>query len=95
VLLPRQDRPSGPPRAIELLHHAAPVALLMERAGAAASTGTTPLIELVPDALHQRVPAIIGARDEVQRIAGYHDDPHENVSWQLFKTRSLFVQPNA
>jgi fructose-1,6-bisphosphatase len=95
VLLPRQDRPSGPPRAIELLHHAAPVALLMERAGAAASTGTTPLIELVPDALHQRVPAIFGARDEVQRIAGYHDDPQENVSWQLFKTRSLFVQPNA
>ncbi|HSV71781.1 MAG TPA: class 1 fructose-bisphosphatase [Methylibium sp.] len=95
VLLPRQSRAPGPPRTIELLHHAAPVALLMERAGAAASTGTTPLIELVPDALHQRVPAILGARDEVQRIVGYHADPHENVSWQLFKTRSLFVQPNA
>lgn len=95
VLLPRQSRPSDPPRTIELLHHAIPVALLMERAGAAASTGTTPLIELVPDALHQRVPAMLGARDEVERIVGYHADPHENVSWQLFKTRSLFVQPNA
>ncbi|HWH73570.1 MAG TPA: class 1 fructose-bisphosphatase [Methylibium sp.] len=96
ALLPRQPRAAGEgPRTIELLHHAAPLALLMERAGAAASTGTTPLMEIVPDALHQRVPAIFGACDEVQRIVGYHADPQENVSWQLFKTRSLFVQPNA
>lgn len=96
TLLPRQHTAAGgKPRTIELLHHAMPLALLMERAGAAASTGTTPLIDVVPDALHQRVPAIFGARDEVQRVVAYHADPQENVSWQLFRTRSLFVQPNA
>jgi hypothetical protein len=41
------------------------------------------------------VPVILGSREEVERIVGYHADPSENVSWQLFRTRSLFIQPNA
>ena len=50
------------------------------------------MLDLVPDALHQKVPAILGSREEVERIVAYHADPSENVSWPLFKTRSLFVQ---
>ena len=59
------------------------------------SEPTAPLLDLVPDALPQRVPVIMGSADEVERIVGYHADACENVSWQLFKTRSLFIQPNA
>mgnify|MGYP006365095917 FL=1 len=71
------------------------MALLVEQAGGRSSNGTTDLLNLVPDTLHQRVPVIMGSREEVDRIVAYHADPHENVSWQLFKTRSLFVQPQA
>jgi hypothetical protein len=38
---------------------------------------------------------MLGSREEIERIVTYHADPHENVSMQLFKTRSLFVQPQA
>ena len=53
------------------------------------------MVQLVPDALHHKVPVILGSRDEVERIVTYHEDPSANVSWQLFKTRSLFIQPQA
>ncbi len=94
-LYPRDSKEPYKPGRLRLMYEAAPMAFLMEQAGAAASNGCTPLLDLVPDALHQKVPVILGSRDEVERIVGYHADPSENVSWQLFKTRSLFIQPNA
>lgn len=94
-LQPRDSKEPYRPGHLCLLHEAAPLAWLMERAGAAASNGTSAIVDLVPDALHQKVPLILGSREEVERIVGYHADPSENVSWQLFKTRSLFIQPNA
>lgn len=94
-LYPRDTREPRKPGRLRLMYEAAPMALLVEQAGGRSSNGTTDLLNLVPDTLHQRVPVIMGSREEVDRIVAYHADPHENVSWQLFKTRSLFVQPQA
>ncbi|HET6789803.1 MAG TPA: class 1 fructose-bisphosphatase, partial [Aquabacterium sp.] len=94
-LYPRDTREPRKPGRLRLMYEAAPMALLVEQAGGKASTGTSHLLDLVPDTLHQRVPVILGSREEVERIVSYHADPHENVSFQLFKTRSLFVQPQA
>jgi fructose-1,6-bisphosphatase len=94
-LYPRDTREPRRPDRLRLLAEAAPMALLVEQAGGRATNGTSDLLELVPDTLHQRVPVILGSKDEIDRIVGYHADPSENVSWQLFKTRSLFVQPQA
>jgi fructose-1,6-bisphosphatase len=94
-LYPRDSREPFRPGRLRLMYEAAPMAFLMEQAGGGASTGTSALLDLVPDALHQKVPVILGSREEVERIVGYHADPSENVSWQLFRTRSLFIQPNA
>lgn len=92
---PRDNREPYRPGRLRLMHEAAPMAWLIEQGGGAASNGSSPLLDLVPDALHQRVPVILGSREEVERVVSYHADPSENVSWQLFRTRSLFVQPNA
>jgi fructose-1,6-bisphosphatase len=92
LLCPRDSQPPFQPGRLRLMVEAAPMAWLVEQAGGAASHGTAALLDLVPDALHQKVPLILGARDEVERIEAYHADPSENTSWQLFKTRSLFVQ---
>ena len=35
-------------------------------------TGTERILELQPESLHQRVPVILGSRNEVERILGYH-----------------------
>jgi fructose-1,6-bisphosphatase len=94
-MYPRDTREPRKPGRLRLMYEAAPMALLVEQAGGGATNGTSPLLGFVPDTLHQRVPVILGSRDEIERIVSYHADPHENVSWQLFKTRSLFVQPQA
>jgi len=94
-MYPRDNKEPRKPGRLRLMYEAAPMALLMQQAGARAVTGTQELLEIVPDTLHQRVPVILGSADEIARIVSYHEDPSENVSWQLFKTRSLFVQPQA
>ncbi|AKJ31750.1 class 1 fructose-bisphosphatase [Caldimonas brevitalea] len=94
-LYPRDSKEPRKPGRLRLLYEAAPMAWLMEQAGGGAVTGTSHLLDVVPDVLHQRVPVILGSRNEVELIVRYHADPNENVSWQLFKHRSLFIQPQA
>lgn len=94
-LYPRDNKEPRKPGRLRLMYEAAPMALIVEQAGGRAVTGTMELLHIVPDTLHQRVPVILGSAEEVERIVAYHEDPHENVSLQLFKTRSLFIQPQA
>jgi fructose-1,6-bisphosphatase len=91
-LYPRDTKTPYKPGRLRLMYEAAPIAFLMEQAGAGAVTGTRRLLDVVPDTLHQRVPVIVGSRQEVELIVRYHADPNENVSWQLFGSRSLFVR---
>lgn len=94
-LYPRDAREPQRPARLRLLMEAGPMALLMHEAGGGAITGTHELLQAVPEALHERTAVILGSRAEIERIASYHEEPHENVSLPLFKTRSLFVQPQA
>jgi fructose-1,6-bisphosphatase I len=59
---------------LRLLYEANPMALLVEQAGGAASTGRARLLEVVPQSLHQRVPVFLGSKNEVGRAAQYHAD---------------------
>ena len=79
---------------LRLLYEANPMALLIEQAGGAASTGRGRLLEHPPEQLHQRVPVVLGSRREVARIEQYHrefdtgtDKPFVEP---LFNERSLF-----
>ena len=45
---------------------------IIEQAGGYASTGRERILDLIPHSLHQRVPLIFGACDEIERIAAYH-----------------------
>ena len=57
---------------LRLLYEANPMSLLIEQAGGAASTGRQRMLDVQPTALHQRVPVILGAKNEVERVVGYH-----------------------
>jgi fructose-1,6-bisphosphatase I len=48
------------------------MAFIVEQAGGAATTGRGRILEVVPTSLHQRVPVILGSRNEVERVTGYH-----------------------
>ncbi len=52
---------------LRLLYEAAPLAYIVEQADGAASTGTTRLLDVVPEKLHQRTPLIIGSLEDVRQ----------------------------
>jgi fructose-1,6-bisphosphatase len=59
---------------LRLFYEANPMAYLIEQAGGAASTGRDRIMEIAPESPHQRVPVILGSRDEVERLEAYHRD---------------------
>ena len=56
----------GPKGKLRLLYEAAPLAMVVEQAGGAASTGSERILDIQPTSLHQKVPLIIGSRDDVR-----------------------------
>jgi len=57
---------------LRLMYEANPMGMLIEQAGGAASTGTSRILEVAPQSHHQRVPVILGSRDEIAQIEAYH-----------------------
>jgi fructose-1,6-bisphosphatase I len=57
---------------LRLLYEANPMAMLIEQAGGAATTGRERILDLQPTSLHQRVPVILGSKNEVERVTSYH-----------------------
>jgi fructose-1,6-bisphosphatase I len=57
---------------LRLMYEANPMSFLIEQAGGAASTGRERILGIKPSKLHQRVPVIMGSKNEVERIASYH-----------------------
>ncbi len=97
-MYPKDTRDRTKPGRLRLLYEANPMSLLVEHAGGHASTGEGRVLEVIPEALHQRVPLILGSRHEVERIERYHAE-HANgtdrpYSSPLFSERSMF-RPDA
>ena len=57
---------------LRLMYEANPMAFIVEQAGGAATDGHRRIMDLEPNALHQRVPVILGSRNEVERLTSYH-----------------------
>ncbi|NDY95368.1 class 1 fructose-bisphosphatase [Wenzhouxiangella limi] len=57
---------------LRLMYEANPMAMIVEQAGGAASTGHQRILEVEPQDLHQRVPVILGSRNDVERAVAYH-----------------------
>ena len=55
-----------PDGKLRLLYEVAPLAFIAEQAAGAASTGETPILDIVPTALHQRTPVMMGSRLDVK-----------------------------
>lgn len=62
------DKPEG---KLRLLYEANPLAMVVEQAGGRASTGTQPILEVEAAKLHQRVPLIIGSREDVETAEAF------------------------
>ena len=71
-MYPRDDRDPGKAGKLRLLYEANPMSFIVEQAGGVASTGYERIMDMKPTGLHQRVPVILGSKNEVDRIIGYH-----------------------
>ncbi|MEE4295710.1 MAG: class 1 fructose-bisphosphatase [Wenzhouxiangella sp.] len=65
---------------LRLMYEANPMAMIVEQAGGAASTGLERILEVKPEELHQRVPVILGSKNEVERAVAYHQAPTASVA---------------
>lgn len=74
---------------LRLLYEANPIGFVVEQAGGAASTGERRILDLVPEALHERVPVVIGSRAEVAYIERLHREPDLRERSPLFGRRGL------
>mmetsp|Transcript_18133 Transcript_18133/g.19947 ORF Transcript_18133/g.19947 Transcript_18133/m.19947 type:complete len:170 (-) Transcript_18133:400-909(-) len=62
----------NPDGKLRLLYEAAPMAFLLEQAGGLALTGKNRIMNIPPTSVHQRVPCILGSRDDMLEMRRYY-----------------------
>jgi len=53
---------------LRLLYEGAPMSFIMEQAGGLSTTGTQRVMEIVPEIVHQRVPIVMGSKNDIQEV---------------------------
>lgn len=92
-LYPADARPGYREGRLRLLYEAHPMALIMEWAGGAATTGRRRILELAARTPHQRVPLIMGSLRGVRDVSEIHqgiEPMFDNSDAPLFARRGLF-----
>jgi fructose-1,6-bisphosphatase I len=64
---------------LRLLYEGAPMSFIMEQAGGLSTTGTRRVMEIAPEIVHQRVPVIMGSKNDVQEVIDAYAE-HEAAS---------------
>lgn len=71
-LYPRDSKQPVKAGRLRLLYEANPMSLLVIQAGGDSIDGVDAILDVQPTALHQRVPVLLGAKNEIQRLQQYH-----------------------
>lgn len=59
---------------LRLMYEANPMSFIIEQAGGASTDGVGRILDIVPTDIHQRVPVVLGAKNEVDYIKNLHDE---------------------
>ena len=73
-MYPWDRREPNKPGKLRLMYEANPMGLLVEQAGGSATNGRERILDVQPMQLHQRVSVILGSKNEVERVTGYHSE---------------------
>ena len=57
---------------LRLMYEANPMSLLIERAGGAATDAVSRILDIAPTDIHQRVPVVLGSKNEVEYVKNLH-----------------------
>jgi fructose-1,6-bisphosphatase I len=89
-LYPADHRPGYGQGRLRLIYEANPMAFLIERAGGLATDCVNPILDIVPQAMHERVPLVMGSIDHVELVRRYHlEMSPPNRESPLFGRRGL------
>jgi len=72
-MYPMDERMRDKGGKLRLMYEANPMGFIVEQAGGVCSTGRERIMDIQPSGLHQRVPVILGSKNEVERVISYHD----------------------
>ena len=72
--LDEKMKAKGTEGKLRLMYEGNPMSMIVEQAGGAASTGRERIMEIQPKGLHQRVPVVLGSKNEVERVVSYHQE---------------------
>jgi fructose-1,6-bisphosphatase len=61
---------------LRLLYEANPMSFLIEQAQGLSCDGERTILDIDPSSLHQRVPVMLGAKAEIERLLAYHRANH-------------------
>ncbi len=67
-------RAKGATGKLRLMYEANPMSYIVEQAGGMSCTGRERIMDMEPTGLHQRVPVVLGSKEEVQRVMDYHNE---------------------
>lgn len=59
---------------LRLMYEANPMSFIIEQAGGSASTGLERILDVTPTSHHQRVPVMLGSKEEIEVLENYHQE---------------------
>jgi len=71
-MYPQDNRNPNQAGKLRLMYEANPMAMIVEQAGGCATNGVQRILDIKPQALHQRVPVFLGSKEEVDLVTKYH-----------------------
>ena len=71
-IYPRDTKTTTQGGKLRLMYKATPMSFIVEQAGGFSSTAYERIMEIQPEGVHQRVPVILGSKNEVERLISYH-----------------------
>jgi len=76
-MYPFDHKPSTNGGKLRLMYEASPMSFIVEQAGGLSSTGYQRIMDIEAQDIHQRVPVILGSKNEVERVVSYHQQNKE------------------
>lgn len=72
-MYPFDTKIAGKAGKLRLMYEANPMSFVIEQAGGASTDGVQRIMEITPSEIHQRVPVVLGAKEEVIYVKALHE----------------------
>jgi len=71
-MYPYDSRDPSKAGKLRLMYEGNPMSMIVEQAGGASSTGRMDIMDVTPTDIHDRVPVVLGSKNEVEKVVAYH-----------------------